>query len=200
MILNDAEIKKLCVAYPHRDDRMISPFIAHQVKSVPYGHLDAIERVISYGLSSFGYDIRVKDRFMLFQPSGAAAWVVDPKNFEESLLVETSGMGFVVIPPNSFVLAESVERFVMPPDVMGICVGKSTYARCGIIVNVTPLEPGWEGVLTIEISNTTPLPAKVYANEGLAQIVFFRGDRPTITYADRAGKYQGATEAEGPKT
>ncbi len=144
--------------------------------------------VISYGLSSYGYDIRVADEFKIF----TEVWnsMVDPKNFDPKSFVDFRGPE-CVIPPNSFCLARSIEYFRIPRDVLGICLGKSTYARCGIVVNITPLEPEWEGHLTIEISNTTPLPAKIYANEGIAQLIFISGDQITRrSYADRKGKYQ----------
>jgi dCTP deaminase len=142
--------------------------------------------VISYGCSHYGYDIRVASNFKIF--TNVHSVIVDPKNINEASFVDFVG-DVCVIPPNSYALCESVERFSMPHDVVGVCVGKSTYARCGIIVNVTPLEPGWEGILTIEISNSTPLPAKVYANEGIAQVIFFRGQMPDSTYASKGGKY-----------
>jgi dCTP deaminase len=144
--------------------------------------------VISYGLSSYGYDIRVSAEFKIFTNVHSA--VVDPKNFNPQSFVDFEGE-VCVIPPNSFVLAQTVEYFRIPRDVLTICVGKSTYARCGLIVNVTPFEPEWEGYVTLEISNTTPLPARVYANEGIAQVLFFRADEVCETsYADRKGKYQ----------
>jgi len=158
---------------------MIEPFEAGQVR----------DGAISYGTSSFGYDIRVADEFKVF--TNVYGVVVDPKNFDERSFVDISGQGYCIIPPNSFALARTLEYFRIPNDVLVVCVGKSTYARCGIIVNVTPLEPEWEGHLTLEISNTTPLPAKVYANEGIAQLLFFKGDQvPSTTYAQRSGKYQ----------
>ena len=153
---------------------------------------------ISYGVSSYGYDARVGSIFKIFtniSKSGQYAPIVDPKSFKDNEFVtlDTKELGtdYVIIPPNSFALAETVEYFDVPRDVLVICVGKSTYARCGIIVNVTPLEPEWRGKVTLEISNTTPLPAKVYANEGMAQFLFFRADEVcNISYADKAGKYQ----------
>lgn len=147
------------------------------------------EGVISYGLSSYGYDCRLSDEFMIFTNVDNA--IVDPKNFNTNSFV-TRKTDICVIPPNSFVLARTVETFKVPRDVLVICLGKSTYARCGLIVNVTPLEPEWEGQVTLEISNTTPLPAKVYANEGIAQFLFFKGETTCeISYADRSGKYMG---------
>jgi dCTP deaminase len=166
---------------------MISPFCEKQVR----------QGVISYGLSSYGYDLRVADEFKIFTNVNSA--VVDPKNFDERSFVSVRADN-IMVPPNSFALARSVEYFKIPRDVLTICVGKSTYARCGIIVNVTPFEPEWEGFVTLEISNTTPLPAKVYANEGLCQILFFQGDEPCeISYKDKAGKYQNQTGIVLPK-
>jgi dCTP deaminase len=160
------------------EHNMIEPFVNGQVR----------DGVISYGLSSYGYDIRVSAEFKIFTNVHSA--VVDPKNFNPQSFVDFEGE-VCVIPPNSFVLAQTVEYFRIPRDVLTICVGKSTYARCGLIVNVTPFEPEWEGYVTLEISNTTPLPARVYANEGIAQVLFFRADEVCETsYADRKGKYQ----------
>ena len=161
---------------------------------------------ISYGVSSYGYDVRVGTLFKIFTPTSAVgtAAIVDPKNFTDDCFVtlDTAEMGrdHVIIPPNSFALCETVEHFTIPRDVLGICLGKSTYARCGIIVNVTPLEPEWTGKITIEISNTTPLPAKIYANEGIAQLLFLKGDEVCdVSYADKAGKYQDQTGLVLPK-
>jgi len=160
---------------------MIEPFVEGQVG----------EGRVSYGLSSYGYDLRVASEFKIFTNLNTA--VVDPKNFSEDSFVEYSG-DVCVIPPNSFALARSVEYFRIPRNVITICLGKSTYARCGIIVNVTPFEPEWEGYVTLEISNTTPLPAKVYAHEGLAQVLFFETeDVCEVSYGDRKGKYMGQT-------
>jgi dCTP deaminase len=160
------------------EQNMIEPFVNGQVR----------DGVISYGLSSYGYDIRVSAEFKIFTNVHSA--VVDPKNFNPQSFVDFEGE-VCVIPPNSFVLAQTVEYFRIPRDVLTLCVGKSTYARCGLIVNVTPFEPEWEGYVTLEISNTTPLPARVYANEGIAQVLFFRADEVCETsYADRKGKYQ----------
>ncbi len=161
---------------------------------------------VSYGVSSYGYDVRVGTRFKIFTPTprtGGIA-VVDPKRFTDDLFVEVDtaeqGTDHVVIPPNSFALCETVEWMEIPRDVLAICVGKSTYARCGLIVNVTPLEPEWKGKVTLEISNTTPLPARVYANEGIAQMVFLKADRVcAVSYADKAGKYQGQLGLTLPK-
>ena len=156
---------------------MINPFEENQVR----------DNKISYGLSSYGYDARVSNEFKIF--TNINSEVVDPKNFKQSNFISKK-VSECIIPPNSFVLASTVEYFKIPNDIMVICLGKSTYARCGIIVNVTPLEPGWEGYVTLEFSNTTPLPAKIYANEGAAQFIFLKGnEKPEVTYADRDGKY-----------
>ena len=177
---------------------MIEPFVAKKVSHVeePKGFPLPGEvygrKVISFGCSSFGYDLRVADTFKVFTPVDCA--VVDPKNLDQRCFVERRG-DFVLIPPNSFALAYSVEKFKIPDDVMCVVVGKSTYARCGIICNVTPLEPGWEGHVTLEISNTTPLPAKVYSGEGLCQVLFYKSDTPCETPYGASGKYQ-AQEAE----
>jgi dCTP deaminase len=161
---------------------------------------------VSWGLSSYGYDVRVGSRFKIFTPVSRTGHIeiVDPKNFSSDLFVEVDtdvvGSDHVVIPPNSFALCETVETFDIPRDVLVICVGKSTYARCGLIVNVTPLEPEWRGKVTLEISNTTPLPAKIYANEGIAQFIFLKGDRTcAVSYADKGGKYQDQTGLTLPK-
>lgn len=155
----------------------------------PFHEKQKGQGIISYGLSSYGYDARLSDEFMIFTNVDNA--LVDPKNFDENSFVERKA-DVCIIPPNSFVLCRTVEYFKIPNDVLVICLGKSTYARCGLIVNVTPLEPGWEGQVTLEISNTTPLPAKIYANEGICQFLFYKGDSPCeVTYADRAGKYMG---------
>ena len=161
-----------------RDHRMIEPFEGRQVRS----------GVISYGVSSYGYDMRVAREFRIF--TNVLNSIVDPKNFDPKSFVEFDG-DVCIVPPNSFALARSVEYFRIPRDVLTITVGKSTYARCGIITNVTPLEPEWEGFVTLEISNTTPLPAKIYANEGIAQVLFFQSDEVCeVSYADKKGKYQ----------
>ncbi len=160
-------------------NKMIEPFVEAQKR----------EGIISYGLSSYGYDARLADEFRIFTNVDNA--LIDPKNFTKSSFVERKANS-CIIPPNSFVLAHTVEYFKIPRDILVICLGKSTYARCGLIVNVTPLEPEWEGHVTLEISNTTPLPAKVYANEGICQFLFLKGDSmPEISYADRSGKYMG---------
>jgi dCTP deaminase len=157
---------------------MIDPFVDHQVR----------EGVISFGVSSYGYDIRVTEEFKIFTNVFSA--VVDPKKFDPNSMVDFRG-DVCTIPPNSFALARSIEYFRIPRGVLTVCLGKSTYARCGIIVNVTPFEPEWEGFVTLEISNTTPLPARIYAGEGIAQVLFFEGDEPCeISYADKKGKYQ----------
>jgi len=180
------------IAKMAREYRMIEPFVQDQVRSIDG------RPVISFGNSSFGYDLRVSDQFRIF--TNVYGSVIDPKNFDPKGLVEVKN-DVCVIPPNSFALALSVERFRIPRNVMTICVGKSTYARCGIIVNVTPFEPAWEGNAVLEISNTTPLPAKVYAGEGLAQVLFFESDTPCRTsYADRKGKYQNQSDITLPKT
>ena len=163
------------------DYQMIEPFFDGQKRN----------GVISYGLSSYGYDIRVADEFKVFTPGKGDLAVVDPKALDASALIDFRG-DVCIIPPNSFALARSLEYMRMPRDVLGTVLGKSTYARCGIVTNFTPLEPGWHGFITIEISNTTPLPAKIYANEGIAQVLFFEGDAPCeVSYADKKGKYQG---------
>lgn len=166
---------------------MIEPFVDHQVR----------HGVISYGVSSYGYDIRVTDEFKIFTNVYSA--VVDPKNFNTASMIDFRG-DVCIIPPNSFALARTVEYFRIPRSVLTVCLGKSTYARCGIIVNVTPFEPEWEGYVTLEISNTTPLPAKIYANEGIAQVLFFEADEPCdISYADKKGKYQKQEDIILPK-
>jgi dCTP deaminase len=171
---------------------MIEPFSGDQVREVNGN------RIISYGTSSYGYDVRCAAEFKIFTNINSA--VVDPKAFDESSFVDIQNE-VCIIPPNSFALARTVEYFRIPRTVLTVCLGKSTYARCGIIVNVTPLEPEWEGHVTLEFSNTTPLPAKVYANEGVAQMIFFESDEVCETsYADRGGKYQGQQGVTLPKT
>ena len=161
------------------EHKMIDPFVENQVRS----------GVISFGLSSYGYDIRVADEFKVF--TNINSTVIDPKAFDPRSFVDLK-TDVCIVPPNSFALGRSVEYFKIPRNVLTLCVGKSTYARCGIITNVTPFEPEWEGFVTLEISNTTPLPAKIYANEGIAQVLFFESDEACQTsYADRQGKYQG---------
>ena len=181
-VLSDKWIKKMVKA-----SAMIKPFVSKQTR----------KGKISFGLSSYGYDARVSNEFKIF--TNVNSEIVDPKNFKPTNFV-TKNVSECIIPPNSFVLARTVEKFKIPDDVLVICLGKSTYARCGIIVNVTPLEPGWEGYVTLEFSNTTPLPAKIYANEGVAQFVFLKGnEKPEVTYADRNGKYMGQTGVTLPK-
>lgn len=170
-----------------REHGMIEPFVDGQIR----------EGVISYGVSSYGYDLRVANEFKIFTNVFSA--VVDPKNFDPKSMVDFTG-DVCIIPPNSFALARSVEYFRIPRGVLTICIGKSTYARCGIIVNVTPFEPAWQGYVTLEISNTTPLPAKIYANEGLAQVLFFEADEECeVSYADKKGKYQNQQSIVLPK-
>ncbi|MDB2705055.1 dCTP deaminase [Pseudomonadota bacterium] len=174
------------------EQNMISPFEAGQVREGENG------RMISYGTSSYGYDVRCSDEFKIFTNINSA--IVDPKNFDENSFVDVKS-DVCIIPPNSFALARTVETFKIPRSVLTICLGKSTYARCGIIVNVTPLEPEWEGHVTLEFSNTTTLPAKIYANEGVAQMLFFESDEVCETsYADRNGKYQGQQGVTLPKS
>jgi len=181
-VMSDKWIRKAA-----QEQRMIEPFVDGQKR----------EGVISYGLSSYGYDARVASEFRIFTNVDSA--IVDPKEFSMNSFVERD-TDVCIIPPNSFALARTVEYFRIPRDVLVICLGKSTYARCGIIVNVTPLEPGWEGHVTLEFSNTTPLPAKIYANEGAAQFLFLLGNEPCETsYADRAGKYMGQKGVTLPK-
>ncbi|MCG3157020.1 MAG: dCTP deaminase [bacterium] len=178
----DRWIRKMALEH-----KMIEPFEDRRVRP----------QVISYGLSSYGYDVRIADEFKIFTNVFGA--MVDPKAFDPKSFVDYRG-DVCVIAPNSFALGRTIEYFRVPRNVMTICVGKSTYARCGIITNVTPLEPGWEGYITLEISNTTPLPAKIYAHEGIAQILFFESDEDCeVSYADKAGKYQGQTGVTLPK-
>ena len=181
-VQSDRWIKKMAL-----ENEMISPFEEKQIRG----------KKISYGLSSFGYDARVSNEFKIF--TNVNSEVVDPKNFKLSNFI-TKKVSECIIPPNSFVLASTIEFFKIPKDVLVICLGKSTYARCGIIVNVTPLEPSWEGHVTLEFSNTTPIPAKIYANEGAAQFVFLKGNEtPEVTYSDRKGKYMGQRGVTLPK-
>jgi dCTP deaminase len=170
-----------------REHRMIEPFVESQVRG----------SAISYGVSSYGYDIRVADEFKVF--TNINNTVIDPKSFDPRSFVDVK-TDVCIVPPNSFALARTIEYFRIPRDVLTICLGKSTYARCGIIVNVTPFEPEWEGTVTLEISNTTPLPAKIYANEGIAQVLFFQSDEPCeMSYKDKKGKYQAQTGVTLPK-
>ncbi len=174
-IKSDSWIRRMAMEHG-----MIEPFVEAQVSN----------GVISFGVSSYGYDIRVADEFLIFTPGLGDLVVVDPKHFDTRSMAQYRGE-VCIIPPNSFALARSVEYIRMPRNVLGVVLGKSTYARCGIVTNFTPLEPGWEGFITIEISNTTPMPAKIYANEGIAQVLFFEGDEPCdVSYADKKGKYQ----------
>lgn len=172
-VLVDKEIKRLV-----NEKNMIKPFIDHQEE----------EGVISYGLSSFGFDIRAGNKFKIFTNINNA--IIDPKNFDSNSFIEKESDDGVIIPPNSFALLHSVEKFNMPENVMGIIYNKSSWARCGLIVNTSILEPQWRGTVTLELSNTTPSPARIYPNEGIAQVVFFRGKRPNKTYDERNGKYQ----------
>jgi dCTP deaminase len=182
-VLSDKWIKKMAL-----DHNMISPFVDKQIG----------QGKISYGLSSFGYDARVGDEFKIFHNVDSS--IVDPKKFTSNNFVTKKTLDFIIIPPNSFALATTIEKFKIPRDVMCIVVGKSTYARCGIIVNVTPIESEFEGTVTLEFSNTTPLPAKIYANEGVAQFLFLKGnEEPDISYADRKGKYMGQSGVTLPK-
>ena len=181
-IMSDKWIKKMV-----KEKQMIKPFEKNQIR----------KEGISYGVSSYGYDARVSNYFKIFTNVNSA--VVDPKKFSNQSFVDRK-TDVCVIPPNSFALASTVEYFKIPRNIMVICLGKSTYARCGIIVNVTPLEPEWEGHVTLEFSNTTPLPAKIYANEGVAQFVFLKGnEQPEVTYSDRKGKYMGQVGVTLPK-
>jgi dCTP deaminase len=174
-----------------QEQRMIEPFEPEQIRAV------GGQRVISYGTSSYGYDIRCAPEFKVFTNINSA--VVDPKNFDPSSFVDVNA-DVCIIPPNSFALARTVEYFRIPRNVLTICLGKSTYARCGIIVNVTPLEPEWEGHVTLEFSNTTTLPAKIYANEGVAQVIFLESDEACeVSYRDRGGKYQAQTGVTLPR-
>ena len=185
-IKSDKWIRRMAAAHA-----MIEPFEPGQVRAVDG------KRIVSYGTSSYGYDVRSSDEFKIF--TNINSTIVDPKNFDEKSFVDLKA-DVCIIPPNSFALARTIERFRIPRNVLVICLGKSSYARCGIVVNVTPLEPEWEGYVTLEFSNTTPLPAKIYANEGVAQMLFFESDEVCETsYADRGGKYQGQTGVTLPK-
>ena len=181
-VLSDKWIKKMV-----KEKDMIKPFVSKQTR----------KGKISFGLSSYGYDARVSNEFKIF--TNVNSGIVDPKVFKKDSFVTKIGKE-CIIPPNSFALGSTIEYFKIPDNVLVICLGKSTYARCGIIVNVTPLEPGWEGHVTLEFSNTTPLPAKIYANEGVAQFIFLKGnEKPEVSYADRNGKYMGQTGVTLPK-
>ena len=190
-IKSDSWIRRMAT-----EAEMIEPVAPQQVRE-KVDNEGNVQRAISYGVSSYGYDLRVADDFKVF--TNVHGSVVDPKEFDDRSFVDIK-TDCCIIPPNSFALARSIEYFRIPRSVLTICLGKSTYARCGIIVNVTPFEPEWEGHVTLEISNTTPLPAKVYANEGLAQVLFFESDEVCETsYGDRGGKYQGQTGINPPR-
>ncbi|MEO0617162.1 MAG: dCTP deaminase [Pseudomonadota bacterium] len=179
------------IARMAREHDMISPFEAGQVREADG------RRLVSYGVSSYGYDVRCAPEFKVF--TNVHSTIVDPKEFDDASFVDMND-DTCIIPPNSFALARTVEYFRIPRNVLTVCLGKSTYARCGIIVNVTPLEPEWEGHVTLEFSNTTPLPARIYANEGVAQMLFFESDEDcAVSYADRGGKYQGQTGVTVPR-
>ena len=181
-VMPDKWIRKMSLEH-----KMIEPYVDRQVR----------EGTISYGVSSYGYDIRIADEFQIFTNVNAS--IVDPKKFDSSFLYKVKGE-CCIIPPNSFALGRTVEYFRIPRNVLTVCVGKSTYARCGIITNVTPFEPEWEGYATLEISNTTTLPAKIYANEGIAQVIFFdAAEECEVSYADKKGKYQGQTDITLPR-
>ncbi|MDE2058208.1 MAG: dCTP deaminase [candidate division NC10 bacterium] len=181
-IKSDKWIKRMAVEH-----QMIAPFEERQIR----------DGVISYGLSSYGYDIRVADEFKIF--TNVNTTIVDPKCFDERSFVDFKG-DVCIVPPNSFALARTIEYFRIPRNVLTVCLGKSSYARCGIILNVTPFEPEWEGFATLEISNTTPLPAKIYANEGIAQVIFFESDEPClVSYGDKKGKYQAQHDITLPR-
>ena len=208
MPLNDMQIVERCMRKDSTgawqllspEQTMIDPFVPVNINKIETtvvhagGQVSVPERVISYGVSSYGYDARLAPSFKVFTSVvlGGAPPIIDPKNPDSRYFVDYEGDN-IIIPPHSFMLGHTIEYFRIPRDIMVICLGKSTYARCGLIVNVTPLEPEWEGQVTIEISNTTPLPAKIYANEGIAQFIFFQGEPPVVSYADRKGKYQGQT-------
>lgn len=182
---SDRWIRRMAVEH-----KMIEPFADRQVK------VEGGKKIVSFGLSSYGYDLRVAEEFKVFTNVYNA--IVDPKDFKSNSFVDIKG-SYCIIPPNSFALAKSVEYFRIPRNVLTLCIGKSTYARCGIIVNVTPFEPEWEGFVTLEISNTTPLPAKIYAGEGLAQVLFFEAKEACeVSYADRKGKYMNQIEITYP--
>ncbi len=179
-VKSDSWIKKMAL-----EEDMISPFLSQQVRE------EKGKKVVSYGLSSYGYDIRVADEFKIF--TNIHSKEIDPKEIKKDCFVEVKADN-ILVPPNSFALARTVEYFKIPRKVITLCVGKSTYARCGIIVNVTPFEPEWEGYVTLEISNTTPMPARIYANQGIAQVLFFESDQECeVSYKDRSGKYQSQT-------
>lgn len=196
MILNDKQIIELC-----EEKDMISPFLKRQIDcQIIDRDTDDERKVLSYGVSSFGYDIRAAHNWKLF--SNLNTTIVDPKNFDDNACIAITTNNYdnsIILPPNSFVLTHSVEYIKVPDDIFVLCVGKSTLARCSLVAHITPLEPGWEGHITLEFSNTSSLPVKMYANEGCVQLVFFKGDRPDITYSDREGKYQKQTGITLPK-
>lgn len=201
-IKNDRWIRGACTS-PHIKtlglQPLIEPFEPHLIRQEIKGIIkpSPVRPVISYGLSSYGYDVRCANEFKVFTNFNSS--VVDPKNFKEESFFDFVG-DVCVIPPNSFALARTVERLCIPRNILTLCIGKSTYARCGIIVNVTPLEPEWEGYVTLELSNTTPLPAKIYADEGIAQMLFFEADEVCeVSYKDRDGKYQNQTGIVSPR-
>lgn len=180
-----------------KSDKWITRMAVEHQMIVPFEERQIRSGVISYGLSSYGYDIRVADEFKIF--TNVNTTIVDPKCFDERSFVDFKG-DVCIVPPNSFALARTIEYFKIPRNVLTICLGKSSYARCGIILNVTPFEPEWEGFATLEISNTTPLPAKIYANEGIAQVIFFESDEPClVSYGDKKGKYQAQTDITLPR-
>lgn len=186
MLHSDSWIRKMAL-----EQKMIEPFVDRQIRDADGA------KIVSFGLSSYGYDLRVADEFKVF--TNVYNSIVDPKEFRDDAFVDIKG-AFCIIPPNSFALARSVERFKIPRNILTLCIGKSTYARCGIIVNVTPFEPEWEGTVTLEISNTTPLPAKIYAGEGLAQVLFVEAAEVCeVSYADRKGKYMNQLEITCPR-
>ena len=182
-ILSDKEIKELCTPHLCSDKPMIHPFLSEQKRVDESG-----KKMLSSGLSSFGYDVRIENKFKIF--TNIKSTVVDPLNFDENSFVDFEG-DVCIIPPNSFILASTVEYFHMPDDITGLVTSKSTYARCGCNCLTTVIEGGWHGNITLEFANTTPLPMKLYAYQGAAQILFFRGERPDVSYADRSGKYLG---------
>lgn len=202
MILNDKEINELCVS-----SKMIHPYLSYNRRAVSEFDTDTKQttsrRVLSYGTSSFGYDVTLSEQVKIFTNQNAS--IIDPKNLDVGTLtdagvkIDSDGSKYVILPPNSYMLGCTKEYFKVPKDVMIICVGKSTYARAGCICNTTPIEPGFEGNVVIELSNSTSLPMKIYLNEGIAQFIFFRGNECGISYADKSGKYQGQTGITLPK-
>lgn len=191
MLLCDRQIKKLCLDV---EKPMLDPFIDRQVRTDTDN-----KRVISYGLSSCGYDARLAPEYFLFDPASNNWGVIDPLSPPDESCFERHGGDYIIIPPNGYILGRTIEYFSMPDDVAATCVGKSTLARCGAIVNVTPIEPGWCGYVTLEIGNITPVPLKLYANMGIAQFLFHKIDRPDVTYGDRGGKYQNQTSITLPR-